>query len=301
VVGVINIFFYILCYKFLVPYFFKNKRYLFLIVIAISLVFTSYYIRLNIERSFVPFLKQNQNKDFAISTFKIIALLPQALIILLACLIGTFKEIFKKELIYNKTKLEESQRELELIKAKVNPHFLLNTLNNIYSVNYDESPKTSKAILQLSKVLSFTIYKNKNAQILLTEEIDLMESLIGLYQLKYDNQLNINFIQNFNDEREVKIPSLVLFSLLENAFKHSDLSLDEKSFLKIELILEKNQLLFNIENSFSSSRVNDNYLSGGIDSRSIEKLLIAQFDSRYLFKQESLDSKFSVKLMIDGI
>jgi LytS/YehU family sensor histidine kinase len=249
----------------------------------------------------MPFLKQNQNKDFAISTFKIIALLPQALIILLACLIGTFREVFKKELIYNKTKLEESQRELELIKAKVNPHFLLNTLNNIYAVNYEESPKTSKAILQLSKVLSFTIYKNKNPLILLAEEVELMESLIGLYQLKYDNRLNIIFKQNFNDEREVKIPTLVLFSLLENAFKHSDLSLDEKSFLKMELNLEKNQLIFNIENSFSISKVNDNYLSGGIDSKSIEKLLMDQFDSRYFFKQESSGGKFSVKLMIDGI
>lgn len=272
-----------------------------MILIGITLVFLSYFIRLNLEHFFIPFLKQNDNKAFAISTFKVFVLLPQALVILLACLVGTFKEIFNKELIYNATKLEESKRELELIKAKVNPHFLLNTLNNIYSVNYEESPKTSAAILQLSKVLSFTIYKNKNAQIFLSEEVELMESLIGLYQLKYDHRLSIEFKQNFAFESEVKIPSLVLFSLLENAFKHSNLSLEESSFLRIKLNVGKNKLEFMIENSFSDSKVNDNYLSGGINRESIEKLLVDQFGNNFKFELFKSKDVFSVILTIDGI
>ncbi len=301
-VAIINIGIYIFCFSYLVPKFFKSKNYLLLISIAVILIFISYFIRLNIEKLFIPYLIQNDAKNFTISTFKIIAILPQALIILVACLLSTFREVFNKELVYNATKLEESNRELELIKAKVNPHFLLNTLNNIYAINYQESPKTSEAIIQLSKVLSFTIYKSKNKLLLIQEEIELLEALIGLYQLKFYDKLNINFTFQ-KQQSEILIPSMVLFSLLENALKHSDLSIDKSTFLKINLELNEGFLLFEIENSISEMSINENenQVSGGLGANAITQILKNQYGNDFSFDVFKTNSTYKVILKIKVI
>jgi two-component system LytT family sensor kinase len=210
------------------------------------------------------------------------------------------KIIFYKEQELINFKIIETKRELELIKAKVNPHFLLNTLNNIYSINYDESPKTSAAIMQLSKVLSYTIYKSKNHLITISEEIELLESLIGLYQLKYDNRLHIQLkLSEQLEQSQIEIPSLILFSLLENAFKHSDLSENSKSYLNINIDVKDNSLVFEIENSvLLIRRHNEAAYFSGLGADAIKQLLKQQYGTNFKFEIDKRTYNYKVTLII---
>ncbi|MDX2174542.1 MAG: sensor histidine kinase [Bacteroidota bacterium] len=227
-------------------------------------------------------------------------IISQSLVVFIACMLSISNETLTLESALNKTKIEKNEADLNLLKAKINPHFLLNTLNNIYAINYEESPKTSEAIMQLSKVLSYTIYKSKNSLIVLSEEIELLESLIGLYQLKFDNQLRIQLTLNETVTQSlIEIPSLVLFSLLENAFKHSDLSENPKTYVNINLDLKGNKLIFEIINSVSliKRHADANYFSGlGVDA--IKQLLKQKYNSNFNFEIDKKNDSYKVTLII---
>ncbi len=319
VIGILSVSIYSFCYFYLVPKFFNPNNYLKLVFYCLSVIFVSFLIRIELEKLFFGhLLKENLIID-SVHNFRGFFIIPQGILVLVGSLIGILKINFEKEQELISLKIEDANRELELIKAKINPHFLLNALNNIYAINYEESPKTSHAILQLSKVLSYTIYKSKNTLIDLQEEIELLQALIGLYQLKNDNQLGIQIsTKNIKEDTQIKIPSLLLFSLLENAFKHSNISNNNNTLeqlptyikIKIEVVernsngnLSEKTLNFEIENSISKENESENsqktinYSSGlGIDA--IKQLLRNQYQEKFSFEKLKTEISYKITLTI---
>lgn len=199
--------------------------------------------------------------------------------------------------------VQEARRELELIKARINPHFLLNSLNNIYAISYRNSPQTNQAILQLSKVLSYTIYQNKHELIAIAEELESMLALAGLYQLKFNNQLSIEIAYDESVEASpFRIPSMVLFSLLENAIKHSGVSENKAGYIKQKLVVNDNTLIFSSENSISPPLKKETQMySGGLGSEAIKKLLAHHFPNNFHLHTEKQSSKYITLLSINGL
>jgi LytS/YehU family sensor histidine kinase len=105
-----------------------------------------------------------------------------------------------------------------MLKTQLNPHFLFNTLNNIYVLSLENSEKTQKSIEKLSKILDHVLFRCNTKYVSLSSEIELLENYIELEKLRYDDRLQINF--NNHIEQDVKIAPLILLSLVENAFKH---------------------------------------------------------------------------------
>lgn len=293
----LNIIVYYICYKKLAPNFFVEKTYVKFYVYALLIIFISCSIRLIFEPSIIQNYMPFINKPVILWAMIIIS---QSLVVFIACMLSISNETLALESALTKTQIEKNEADLNLLKAKINPHFLLNTLNNIYAINYEESPRTSGAIMQLSKVLSYTIYKSKNSLIVLSEEIELLESLIGLYQLKFDNQLRIQLTLNETvTQSPIEIPSLVLFSLLENAFKHSDLSENPKTYVNINLDLKGNKLIFEIINSVSliKKHADANYFSGlGVDA--IKQLLKQKYNNNFNFEIDKKNDSYKVTLII---
>lgn len=114
---------------------------------------------------------------------------------------------------------EKADAELKFLKAQVSPHFLFNTLNNIYSLARKQSDKTAEAVLKLSNLLRFVLYEAAHAHILLMDEIRLIESYIELEKLRYTNRLKIKFEYEVDDQNR-KVSPLILTHFVENAFKH---------------------------------------------------------------------------------
>ena len=123
-------------------------------------------------------------------------------------------EVKRKEL-----ENEKLTAELTFLKAQINPHFLFNTLNNLYYLAFTNSPNTTEVIAKLSQMMRYIIYDSNHEKVLLSREIDYIENYIGLEKLRFNNQIPINFRVE-GDINQTKIVPLIPITFLENAFKH---------------------------------------------------------------------------------
>ncbi|MDQ6844326.1 MAG: histidine kinase [Bacteroidota bacterium] len=159
--------------------------------------------------------------------------------------------------IYNYTKLRQAEQQLRIekqaaelnyLRSQTNPHFLFNTLNNIYSLARDKSDLAPESILRLSKILRFMLYETSGDYIAIEEELKIITDYIALEKLRYDDSLHINFNHNIEDMKQA-IPPLLLIPLVENAFKHGVSETRNQPFVHIHLSVNNRQLLFVVKNS----------------------------------------------------
>ena len=159
--------------------------------------------------------------------------------------------------IYNFTKLkqaaqqlriEKQEAELNYLKSQTNPHFLFNTLNNIYSLARDKSDLAPESILRLSKILRFMLYETSGEFIAIEQELKIINDYIALEKLRYDESLNVNFNYDIEDMKQA-IPPLLLIPLVENAFKHGVSESRNQPFVDIHLSVNNRQLSFYVKNS----------------------------------------------------
>ncbi|WP_439504461.1 sensor histidine kinase [Sediminibacterium sp.] len=163
--------------------------------------------------------------------------------------------------IYNYTKListskqlriEKQEAELNYLKSQTNPHFLFNTLNNIYSLSRDKSDLAPESILRLSKILRFMLYETSGEYIAIEEELKILSDYIALEKLRYDDSLTIKFNKVVEDIKQ-PLPPLLLIPLVENAFKHGVSETRNQPFVDIQLSISNQQLLFIVKNSVEES------------------------------------------------
>ena len=145
-------------------------------------------------------------------------------------------------------RIEKQAAELNYLKSQTNPHFLFNTLNNIYSLARDKSDLAPESILRLSKILRFMLYEAGGGYIAIEQEIKIISDYIALEQLRYDESLRINFNHDIEDKKQA-LPPLLLIPLVENAFKHGVSETRGQPFIDIHLSVNKRQLLFIVKNS----------------------------------------------------
>ena len=149
-------------------------------------------------------------------------------------------------------RIEKQQAELNYLKSQTNPHFLFNTLNNIYSLARDKSDLAPESILRLSKILRFMLYEAGGEYIAKEQELKILSDYIALEQLRYDDSLRINFNYNIEDMKQA-LPPLLLMPLVENAFKHGVSETRDQPYVDIHLSVNKRLLSFVVKNSTEES------------------------------------------------
>lgn len=157
-------------------------------------------------------------------------------------------------------RIEKQEAELNYLKSQTNPHFLFNTLNNIYSLARDKSDLAPESILRLSKILRFMLYETDGAYIAIEQEVKIIDDYIALEKLRYDESLRVNFNHDVEDMKQA-IPPLLLIPLVENAFKHGVSETRNQPFVEIHLAVNKRLLTFVVRNSsetFDSEQVKEN-------------------------------------------
>ncbi len=145
-------------------------------------------------------------------------------------------------------RIEKQQAELNYLKSQTNPHFLFNTLNNIYSLARDKSDLAPESILRLSKILRFMLYETTGKYISVEQELKIIGDYIELEKLRYDESLRINFNHDVEDMKQA-LPPLLLMPLVENAFKHGVSETRGRAFIDIHLSIRQRQLVFVVKNS----------------------------------------------------
>lgn len=298
----LNVGIYYLVYYYLVPYFYLSNKYPEFILYALICFLVSSLFRILWEPAVfeMNFTREEYHVGFLYNVY-----ISQGIVILVASFLGITKDKFLIEQDVIELGEEKEQLYLDLLKSKLNPHFLLNTLNNMYANSFTYSGKTSDSILQLSKLLQYIIYDSGKEKISVTQEFSSLKALASLYQLKYNDQLNIVFDVKDQDEFDVvEIPPSVLLTLFENALKHSAIGAEKNSFIKLSCVLEHSELHFEIINSVaggSAHPVETGYHGLGNDAviHILEKFYPGKFE--FISGQEDNgDYKTILKIKVNG-
>jgi two-component system LytT family sensor kinase len=169
---------------------------------------------------------------------------------LMLCIKSVRMQLAAKEKEKNLIK-EKLETELKFLKSQTNPHFLLNTLNNIYALARKKSDDTAEVVMRLSELLRFMLYESNDKLIKLTDEIKVLEDYLELETLRYNERLTVSFEKDI-DSDAYKITPLLLLPFLENAFKHGISETRFESFINITIVAKEHVLKFEIENSKDS-------------------------------------------------
>jgi len=203
---------------------------------------------------------------------------------------------FQQEKIRKELENQKLQAELSFLKLQVNPHFLFNALNNIYSLSVmEKSNKTGQSIMKLSDLMRYVLYEKEDAEnrVSLDKEIRHINSYIDLEKLRHPGDVYINFSIE-GDTNGKRIVPLLLFPLIENACKHGILT-DAQKPVDINLKVTDHQLNFSIENSINSYQKDE---VGGIGLPNVQKRLDLLYGKKYSLDVSKAANRFIVNLQL---
>jgi two-component system sensor histidine kinase AlgZ len=183
--------------------------------------------------------------------------------------------------------------ELNFLKAQINPHFLFNTLNNLYYLAYSQSANTTEVIAKLSQMMRYMIYDSNHPKVLLSKEIEYMQSYISLERLRLNNQIPIHFDIHGNTEN-VWITPLIFITFLENAFKHGVSNNNPKAWVDISIRLNGNQCVYTVKNSkVVGAEASD---KSGIGLQNVNRRLELSYPNQYQLTVDDKPEVYSVQL-----
>lgn len=201
-----------------------------------------------------------------------------------------------------KQKTIEAQREqltteLELLKAQVHPHFLFNTLNNLYAYTLEQSDKAPEIVLKLSNLLRFMIYESRAASIPLRKEVELLQSYIELEQLRYGERLDVSFTSSGTIDNKMIAP-LLLLPFLENAFKHGTSRQIDQCWISFDLNVTASILQFKLVNSVDKEDKKAT-TDGGLGLQNVKRRLNLLYPGKHQLTVQSEEEVFIVSLELE--
>ena len=260
--------------------------------------------RIRIEKSFKESINVNQNvSDISSEKFR---RQPEPVVIsyVLLIFITSFAVKLFIQFRKNEKKIDEALKtkivtEQNFLKQQVNPHFLFNSLNSIYSLANRKSVKTSEAVVKLSDILRYMIYDSQQDKVLLAREINNIRSFIEFQKLRLTGKTKIKFIVDFNPENDLEIEPLLLISMVENAFKYGADNFTE-SFINLNIKVKDRILYFKVKNRIVHEPQDKGEISG-IGLKNVKKRLESLYAGKYelnIIKDEHIFN-LSLKLNLE--
>ena len=194
---------------------------------------------------------------------------------------------------------EKLQSELSFLRAQTNPHFLFNTLNNLYVLARKKSDKTPDAIMMLSKIMRFVLYECRAPRIAVTDEAKVIQDYIELEKLRYNKRLTVDYQEDL-DNPHAAIAPLLLLPFVENSFKHGAGGTTGDVQILIKIVLRQNQLMYTVQNTLDSDiDISSNGNSNGIGLRNVQRQLDLLYPDQHQLKISRENGCFTADLKID--
>ena len=188
---------------------------------------------------------------------------------------------------------KEKEAKLQYLHAQINPHFLFNALNNIYSLSITNSPKTPEMLLTLTDILRYSVYQNDRKTVSVAEEAEQIEFLIKLFNLKNDDSYHVTFNKN---KVLGYIEPMILVPLAENCLKHSDFAVNPNAYATMTLESDERNIKFTTENTFSSTIKQDKI--GGVGLANITERLTLVYPGSHSIHTTTHNGIYKVELKI---
>lgn len=280
----------------------ENKKFLSFLKI-IGLIYFVTFIYSGLLLNYLPGALNKEYKTLGHMTGAMIGnMIPMFLFSYLFAYLTISREAFKQRFVLQAQKLQLesqiSQANFNFLKAQINPHFLHNTLNFLYAKSLPYSAELSEGILTLSDIMRYALSQGnqKDGKAPLKDEIEHVHNVIKISQLRFSNQLKVNFEVLGNVNGALIIP-FVLITLVENAFKHGDLK-NQDHPIDIKLNVKGNQLYFYCRNK---KKIGPTQLSTGIGLENIKKRLELAYGDAYRFTVKDETDFYTTELTIDKL
>lgn len=206
-----------------------------------------------------------------------------------------FKDLFSLKIRQVALEKENIQLEYNFLKAQINPHFLFNTLNNIYSFSITTPEKVADIILKLADLMRYSLYETEAELVELSREIAFLESYVQLQRIRHEEQARLTFTVTGNPDG-LLVPPLILIVFVENAFKHGPQSSTQPGWVAIELLIDNRKLSLRTVNNVSGK---PGQSAGGIGLKNVRKRLEYFFPDRHQLTIGQQGGEFRVDLMIN--
>lgn len=190
---------------------------------------------------------------------------------------------------------EQLQTELKFLKSQINPHFLFNSLNNLYALTLSKSDSAPEVVLRLSNILRYILYESNEGYVSVRKEMEHVKDYVAVEKLRLGMGVTIDI--DIDDAiQDDPVEPMLFLTLVENAFKHSEDILPEKRFIRIHAKSLDTGFRFLIENTFSPSKRGSE--TGGIGLENIKKRLNLIYPNQHDIKSSTADGVYRVDLII---
>jgi two-component system LytT family sensor kinase len=298
--SVLNLSTFYINYIFLIPELIqKRKKYLIYVLAFLFLIAASVLVKVVIAVLNPEDLLQYQGSKGKIHVISINEYLFKSIffsgfILVTSCIIKFSVDWFSNEKIQRNLESEKKDMELQFLKSQLNPHFLFNSLNNIYSLAYQKSEKTADAILKLSEIMRYMIYESNDSWVNLSKEVEYVTSFVELQKLRFKDGASVVITINGEIDGQQIVP-LILISFVENAFKHG-VANDPEDPIKINIIANQKILHFSVSNK--KSKTNKDAM-GGVGLNNVERRLQLLYPDRYKLNIVNSATHYTTELMLD--
>jgi two-component system, LytTR family, sensor histidine kinase AlgZ len=289
VIGYLNYFLFL-------PRFLADKngwRYLVQFTICFAILFL---IRLYLERFIISTYFEHSEYLYD-SRFVIQVVITNLFIVIFLGMIRFAVDWFEFEARKKNVENEKLTAELNFLKAQINPHFLFNTLNNLYYLAYTKSPNTAEVIAKLSQMMRYMIYDSNSPLVPLSKELEYMENYISLERLRLNDQIPIRFTVE-GDANRFMITPFIFITFLENAFKHGVSNNNPKAWVNISIRINDDECVYEVENSKILSLKQESEEKSGIGLQNVRRRLELSYPGQYELEEKNLPDSYHIRLKI---
>lgn len=297
--GLFNVAIFYINYIVLIPELIKKRKkywwYIscFILLLVVSAGIKGIVAMLNPEET-LKYTYEGKAKYHELLTYIVNKIFLGGFFLVSSCIIKFAVDWFSNERIQRNLESEKKDMELQFLKSQLNPHFLFNSLNNIYSLAYQKSDKTADAILKLSEIMRYMIYESNDSWVSLDKEVEYVQSYVELQKLRFKDGAAVEISINGEIDGQ-KIVPLILISFVENAFKHG-VANDAEDPIKINIIANQKILHFSVTNKKNTT--NKDAL-GGIGLNNVERRLQLLYPDRYKLNIVNTPTHYTTELMLD--
>ncbi|MGC4100371.1 sensor histidine kinase [Ferruginibacter sp.] len=213
----------------------------------------------------------------------------------IAVAVKLLKKWYQENNRNQKIEKEKLSMELDMLKAQVHPHFLFNTLNNLYGLTLTKSERAPLAVSHLADMLRYMLYECNEREVPLEKEITVLKKYMELEKLRYGKRIELSFSCT-GDIQHLKIAPLILLPFVENSFKHGVSEQLEQCWVNLQMHAERNSFTLNLSNSRNAEPVKTN--AGGIGLQNIRKRLDLMYPGNYTMTINEEPEIYAVKLQM---
>jgi len=277
--------------RLLIPRFLEKGKYIFYVLSVVLLLAATYGLH---EFTFEVLLPILPTEFYMVSFTEWQVLIT---IFGIYLVLTTLIKLSKSWYVLQQVEKEKLSIELNSLKAQVNPHFLFNSLNSIYSQALAKSEHTAETVLELSNLLRYMLYEVGDDLVPLSKEVEMLENYIELQKLRVEDSAHVSFHFKGNIE-DVRIAPLLVFPLVENAFKHGLKGDSNDAYVKISLEIRDEQIYFDVRNNIGKVDDMEKGKYGGIGLENVSRRLELIYAGNYQMDITTKENEYRVKLIL---